>query len=675
MNSTKPEELEPATAMDPLADSAIVSDISPEPGSGSQRGDRRRPWVIAAALTGILLVGLAMRVWIVSTPGLGLQDDLRIFSHWSRHLANDGLARFYATQQFCDYPPLGVLVFYAVGKSTAAIGGGSASEELLHIILKIPACLADLAMALLLFVEARRLLGSRAGLGAAALYFLNPVAFYNSAYWGQVDAIYTFFALLAVVLMARRHWYLAGAAVAAGLLAKFQTIAFVPLLLFETYRLGGWRAIAGKLVAAVALAAVVTTPFTLTGTLGEVLQRGYVNVIGQYKQLSKGAFNTWTLVAPADTTDAAAPVVLTRIAAAGQTEIPAGSSWLLALTWRRISLLIYALSVAVVLAIYSLRPGPIARYAAAALLGLAFFLFLTEMHERYAFPALAFLALWAVSGQWRERAYFLLSALLLMNLTFVLPPGGLAPQIATASLLVFGLILVVLARPQAVHEPSLPPGEPALVPKGIGDEPSLPASQPLIVWFRRATLAAVVIAAGGATSIAVLANRAPGAAAATDVVYLSEIEPVRAQQAWRSLALDRAVAGGPLELGGTIYLRGLGTHAPSRIEYAVPPNATSFRALAGIDHGTGGPGSATIHVEVDGKRVFTSGVLKWQDQPVEIDIPVAGAARLVLRADPTADGQRADHVDWALARFELGTSATTQPSDEGRSEPAEPGAV
>jgi len=184
-----------------------------------------------------------------------------------------------------------------------------------------------------------------------------------------------------------------------------------------------------------------------------------------------------------------------------------------------------------------------------------------------------------------------------------------------------------------------------------------------------------VIAAGGATSIAVLANRAPGAAAATDVVYLSEIEPVRAQQAWRSLALDRAVAGGPLELGGTIYLRGLGTHAPSRIEYAVPPNAISFRALVGIDHGTGGPGSATIHVEVDGKRVFTSGVLKWQDQPVEIDIPVAGAARLVLRADPTADGQRADHVDWALARFELGTSATTQPSDEGRSEPAEPGAV
>ena len=236
----------------------------------------------------------------------------------------------------------------------------------------------------------------------------------------------------------------------------------------------------------------------------------------------------------------------------------------------------YALSVAVVLAIYSLRPGPIARYAAAALLGLAFFLFPTEMHERYAFPALAFLALWAVSGQWRERAYFLLSALLLMNLTFVLPPGGLAPQIATASLLIFGVLLVALAWPQAVREPSLPLRAPALPPKEIADEPSLPASQPLIVWFRRATLAAVVIAAGGATSIAVLANRAPGAAAATDVVYLSEIEPVRAQQAWRSLALDRAVAGGPLELGGTIYLRGLGTHATLADRIAVRRTRSAF---------------------------------------------------------------------------------------------------
>jgi hypothetical protein len=36
----------------------------------------------------------------------------------------------------------------------------------------------------------------------------------------------------------------------------------------------------------------------------------------------------------------------------------------------------------------------------------------------------------------------------------------------------------------------------------------------------------------------------------------------------------------------------------------------------------------------------------------------------VLRADPTADGQRADHVNWALARFEMGASATTQPSYE-----------
>jgi Gpi18-like mannosyltransferase len=657
MNPTTPDALESTIAAVTGESAAATVDMSSEPAaSDSQSLPRGRAWRTVAALAAILLIGLAIRAWIAATPGLGLEDDLRIFSSWSRNLADNGLARFYATQQFCDYPPLGVLVFYSVGKTANALGGGHASEALLRAVLKIPACLADLGIALLIFVEARRWLGRRAGTAAAALYFLNPVTLYDSAYWGQVDAIYTFFALLALVLVARRHWHWAGVAAAAGLLAKFQTIAFVPLLLFETYRLGGWRAIGGKIVAGVALAGVVTAPFALTNTLTDVLQRGYVNVVGQYKQLSKGAFNTWSLIAPADTTDAAPPVVLARIAAAGQAQIPADSSWLLALTWRRISLLAYALSVAIVLAIYSLRPGPIARYGSAALLGLAFFLFPTEMHERYAFPVLAFLALWAVSGEWRERIFFLASAMLLLNLAFVLPPGQLAPQIAAVSLLVFGVILIALARGQATsaRADALP------ISSGV----DLPArgSQRLIRWFRRFTLAAVVLAAAGGASIGVMAARVPAPTSVADTIYLSNLQPQSVHQAWHSLMLDRAVAGGPLQLGETIYLRGLGTHAPSRIDYAVPAGAMSFRALAGIDHGTGGPGTTIVIVELDGKRVFKSAVLSWQSEPVELNVPVTGAKRLVLRTDPTPDGQRADHVDWVLARFELSQTSATQPS-------------
>jgi Gpi18-like mannosyltransferase len=655
MNPTASETREPIAATDRVADTAVIPNVPSDlAASDLQATASRRKWSTAAVLAAVLLIGLTMRAWIVATPGLGLEDDLRIFASWSRNLADNGLARFYATQRFCDYPPLGVLVFYSVGKAANALGGGQASEELLRAALKVPACLADLGIALLIFVEARRLLGRRAGAAAAALYFLNPVTLYDSAYWGQVDAIYTFFALLALVLVSRRHWHWAGAAAAAGLLAKFQTIAVVPLLLFETYRLGGRRAIAGKLVSALAMAAVVTAPFALTNTLTDVLQRGYVNVVGQYKQLSKGAFNTWSFVAPPDTTDAAPPISLARLAAAGQTQIPADSSWLLALTWRRISLLVYALSVAVVLAVYSLRPGPIARYGAAALLGLAFFLFPTEMHERYAFPVLAFLALWAVSSEWKERTFFLVSAMLLLNLAFVLPPGQLAPQIAAVTLLLFGIVLVGLARRHASTRSR------AASPASAETDVKARGSQRLIAWFRWATLAAVVILAAGATSLAVMAARAPSPTPAPNTIYLSDLHAESVHQSWHSLALDRAVAGGPLQLGGTVYLRGLGTHAPSRIEYAIPPDATAFCTRAGIDHGTGGPGSAIFIVELDGKPVFKSPIMTWQSEPLDLEIPLRNAKRLVLRTNPTRDGQRADHADWALARFELRAVPATQ---------------
>ena len=54
-------------------------------------------------------------------------------------------------------------------------------------------------IAVLLFVEVRRLYTSRAGIVAAALYYLNPVSLYVGAYWGQVDSIHTLFLLMALV--------------------------------------------------------------------------------------------------------------------------------------------------------------------------------------------------------------------------------------------------------------------------------------------------------------------------------------------------------------------------------------------------------------------------------------------------------------------------------------------
>ena len=365
-----------------------------------------------AAIFGVLLAGIAVRTWLTADASLGHQDDINLFVDWTRRLQELGIRGFYESNVFCDYPPLSILMFRALGWLASFHPAALADADLLKVLLKVPACLADVAIAIMIYIECGRFLGRRAATAAAALFFLNPVVLYDSAYWGQVDSIFTAFVLLSVMLVARGRWHWAGAAIALGMLAKFQSIAFVPLLLFETYRIGGWKAIGGKVVAALAIAACVLMPFATSETMDDVLQRSYVNVVGQYNDLSKSAFNIWYLTGEPHAADLGVPAAIVSVAAGHRLAIADDASWLLRLNYRKISLIGYALAVAVILSVYSFRTGPVSRHAAAGLLGLAFFLFPTEMHERYALPALAFLAIWAASGAWAERAFVMLSALL-----------------------------------------------------------------------------------------------------------------------------------------------------------------------------------------------------------------------------------------------------------------------
>ncbi len=681
------------------------SDKAAEPRPAAVPATQRR-FATFLGLSAILIVGSGLRAWMLLYPELCHESDVQWFVDWTRSLFAHGLKGFYERTRFCDYPPLGLLIFYAVGHLAALFDATLSNEDLLRSLLKVPACLADIGIALMLFLEGRRLLGSRLALGASALYFLNPLVFYNSAYWGQIDSIHTALVMLALVLVSRRRWGWSGAALTLALAQKFQSVAFAPLIIFETFRVARWRGIGVLLVAAVATAAPVGTPFALNGVLDDVLQRGYVHVVGQYTSLSHSAYNIWHLVADPDLSDTAVPTVIVRYAAQGASDLRDDATWLLRLNWRVIGLAAYALTVAVILTVYSFRPGPIARFGAAGLLGLAFFLIPTEMHERYSLPAAAFLALWAVSGAWKERAYFLLSAALLLNLTPYLSADQIARQIAAINVVIFVAAIIWLALPSRWLEPV------AVVPATLGDPsaprpgahgPALagavstgqansvallptPLSGPafdrravvlaaaavapvpdppvkrsvIILAFQTLTISAVIAVLVGGAYVASLAYRLPEAPPPEGTVYLGSLTPIRARQGYGKLTIDRSVAGGLLHLGDRYYLHGLGTHAASTIEYAIPDGVDTFEAVAGIDRAAGPDGSATFAVRLDERDILTTPVMRYDSPPVVIKIPVAGAERLTLRVDPTPDRDKSDHANWAAARFTR-SSPTTQP--------------
>lgn len=134
-----------------------------------------------------------------------------------------------------------------------------------------------------------------------------------------------------------------------------------------------------------------------------------------------------------------------------------------------------------------------------------------------------------------------------------------------------------------------------------------------------------------------------------DGVFLDTLDPVEATQGWGTLQRNKSVWEKPMAIAGTPYRRGLGTHAPARIVYAINGAYKRFQAWAGADSAT----APTITFEVwgDGTKRWESGLMKRDDPAKRIDIEVAGIQRLELVVGDGGNDIGADHADWADARL------------------------
>src|SRR5262245_33279652 len=144
----------------------------------------------------MLAVGLAFRLIMAylypPLAGSGFDNDLASFRGWADDLATNGLWGFYDRPGFHDYTPGYLYALWAVGVVGNLIGG-------IGDLIKLPAILADVALALVVFLLVRDLgvRESRARI-AALVVLANPITWFDSVIWGQVDSFGVVFLLLAV---------------------------------------------------------------------------------------------------------------------------------------------------------------------------------------------------------------------------------------------------------------------------------------------------------------------------------------------------------------------------------------------------------------------------------------------------------------------------------------------
>jgi dolichyl-phosphate-mannose-protein mannosyltransferase len=178
----------------------------------------------------IILGGLVLRLLFIANPGHLV--DLRTFGEWALAAADNPWNRAYEVTN-ANYPPGALLVFEVIGRAYRALG--LFDPVSLRIALKVPNVVFDCIGAGVLYGIAARFVDARSALLAPALYAFNPAIVYDSALWGQNDAITTVTTLAAVwCLLARRPvsgWIMLALAV----LNKPPVIVLAPLFVVHAF--------------------------------------------------------------------------------------------------------------------------------------------------------------------------------------------------------------------------------------------------------------------------------------------------------------------------------------------------------------------------------------------------------------------------------------------------------
>ncbi|MGH2758816.1 MAG: hypothetical protein ACRDKJ_04545 [Actinomycetota bacterium] len=359
----------------------------------------------------IVLFAIALGMRLAFAHGDGHVFDMVLFRRWAERFADHGPWTFYpqpGEDFFVDYPPGYLYVLWGV----ARVARYFELDPVPAYLLKLPAIIADLGLALVVMRLAERLTPAVEGIRAlaAAAVLLNPSVIFVSAIWGQVEAVAALFIVWGLLVLGTGRPTLRREAAGMALLAvavgtKPQAAFVLPVVvLVLVYRhsregwlrgFGRWAVIGG---AGLAAGILLLAPFRL-GPLDAV--DFYANAAGIYKLTSLFAYNLWGVFGffRPDTGTDAFRVVGVPAFAVGLALFSIAGSVVLARAW---------------LAMRRSSRGPVLVFGSVAL-SLVGFAFLTRIHERYLFvPVVVAAAL--VGLRAHARAFAALSLLYLANL-------------------------------------------------------------------------------------------------------------------------------------------------------------------------------------------------------------------------------------------------------------------
>ena len=142
-------------------------------------------------------------------------------------------------------------------------------------------------------------------------------------------------------------------------------------------------------------------------------------------------------------------------------------------------------------------------------------------------------------------------------------------------------------------------------------------------------------------------------------IWLDELNVQLMHQDWGTALKNKSILGTPLEVAGTKYDRGIGTHSISRFLVNLGGNAKSFSGLVGADDRNDFSGNMEFQLIADQKIIWRSGIMYKGMSARAFSVNLKNVQKLALLVVEGGDGIMYDHADWLNAKFE--TSGTVIP--------------
>ncbi|HTW89606.1 MAG TPA: phospholipid carrier-dependent glycosyltransferase [Candidatus Binataceae bacterium] len=449
-----------------------------------------------AGLGSALLILLA--IWIAKTsllplfPGFG--PDVGSYQAWSARITSVGPALTYQSGFFIDYPPGYLYALWAAGVIVKLVGAAAVSTR---VIVESPALIADLLLAATIFVYLRSA-GYKIGAYLGMLMIaLNPAMLYDSVVWGQSDSVLTLVMVLCVLMLLQEEYELGWGLAAFAVLIKPQALALIPVLGLWTLLKIDWRNLWRPALAFIAVAIVGVAPFQINHAWDWIFSL-YAATAAYYHETSVNAFNFMALAAGLRRPDSTTVLGIPAFALGMSLLIP--------------------LYLFVAWVIWG-QPTRRRLFYASFLTIFGFFMFAPRMHERYLYPALAFLVPLAIDETPMLVLLGVLTLTCLFNLVYVKHTLESAAVFLDSrdrfAMLASAVNLLAFAVGVRCYTVSAQPGTAAVRwPMGFGsvlarlrpaaerpglalDKPS-EAAQPPLPWIRIDTAILLLLLAGAA---------------------------------------------------------------------------------------------------------------------------------------------------------------------------------